>query len=86
VAVALEARGREIAEAVAQAAADGDWRAAVALWERVYGKPVERVEAVSLDVDLRTLSDAQLQDMRQRLLAGVPDVSRETLDPSIHAA
>lgn len=70
IAVALEERGREIAEAVAQAAVDGDWRAAQALWERVYGKPVERVEGVQLDVDLRTLTDAQLEAMRAQLLRG----------------
>src|SRR5262245_50156297 len=69
IAVKLEERGERIAEAVAVAAEKGDWRAAVALWERVYGRPVERVEAVSLDVDLRSLTDDQLAQVRARLQA-----------------
>jgi hypothetical protein len=40
-AVAAEEHGREILEVYVQAMRGGDWRAAQALMDRIYGKPVE---------------------------------------------
>jgi hypothetical protein len=44
-AVAVEQHGREIAEVYLQAMRKGDWRAAEALMNRIYGKPEAAVVA-----------------------------------------
>jgi hypothetical protein len=37
----VEENGRDLAESFLSAARNGDWRAAQALMDRIYGKPVE---------------------------------------------
>ena len=42
IAVAVEENGREIVEVYLEAVRKGDWRAAEALMNRIYGKPERR--------------------------------------------
>jgi hypothetical protein len=45
-AIAVEEHGRELAQSFVDAAKRGDWRAAEALMNRIYGKPEETVRQV----------------------------------------
>jgi len=42
----VEERGQELADSFLRAAKDGDWRAAEALMNRIYGKPTETAVTV----------------------------------------
>ena len=42
-AIAVEEHGRELAQSFVDAAKRGDWRAAEALMNRIYGRPEEKV-------------------------------------------
>jgi hypothetical protein len=43
----VEENGRDLAESFLSAARNGDWRAAQALMDRIYGKPVEATVTVA---------------------------------------
>jgi hypothetical protein len=43
----VEERGQELAESFLTAARNGDWRAAQALMDRIYGKPEQAIGAGS---------------------------------------
>jgi hypothetical protein len=71
-AVAVEEHGREIVEVYLQAMRKGDWRAAEALMNRIYGKPevalvahvpqnpmADVIRAMSLDEKLELLRSLQ---------------------------
>jgi hypothetical protein len=69
VAQALANHAEEIVGAFLQAGlVSGDWRALEALITRHYGKPQERLEvSQGEDVDLRQLSDEELEALKRRL-------------------
>lgn len=69
VAAAVANHADEIVEAfLAAGLKGGDWRALEALVTRHLGKPVERVEVETEGLDLRSLSDVELQALKRRLL------------------
>jgi hypothetical protein len=76
-AVAAEEHGREILEVYLRAMRGGDWRAAEALMNRIYGKPeqalitvappnpaVEMIRSLSLDEKLEMLRRLQGGELR----------------------
>lgn len=65
-AAVLERNGEELAGLIMAAARKGDWRAVAFLYERVYGKPVEKTE----DVTQRELGDMSAEE-RARLRAAL---------------
>lgn len=70
VAAAIEREADAIVQAFLDAGLKGgDWRALEALVTRHLGKPVERVEVETEGVDLRSLSDTELQALKRRLIA-----------------
>ena len=74
-AVALEEHGREIVEVYLQAMRNGDWRAADALMNRIYGKPEETVRQVETNPALPVLKSMSLDEkleLLHRLQAGEP--------------
>jgi hypothetical protein len=72
----LEEHGEEIANMILAAARGGDWRAAAFLYERVYGKPQERVEMTgTADKDLREMTPEQRAELRRRALARLSDAA-----------
>ena len=80
----MEERGQELAESFLNAARNGDWRAAQALMDRIYGKPEAAVVAhVSPNPALPVLKSMSLEEkleLLRRLQAGelraqaVPDI------------
>src|SRR4026207_572132 len=72
----VEENGRELAEAFLTAAKRGDWRAAEALMNRIYGKPEQAVVAhvaASPAVEvLRSMSLEEKLELLGRLRAGEP--------------
>jgi len=69
VAAAIERNADAIVQAFLDAGLkSGDWRALEALVTRHLGKPVERVEVETEGVDLRSLSDVELQALKRKLL------------------
>lgn len=68
---ALEEKGERIAEAAARLAENGDMRAAQFLFERVYGKPVERVQTEDV-TDLDALTAEQRTALRRELAEQFP--------------
>jgi hypothetical protein len=77
IAAATEARAGEIVSAYLEAGLGekGDWRALEALVTRVHGKPVERVEDVSGNVDVRQLTPEQRQALMARVLSDHPGLA-----------
>jgi hypothetical protein len=73
-AVAAEEHGREIVEVYLRAMRGGDWRAAEALMNRIYGKPeqalVARVPPNPAAEMIRSLSLDEKLEMLRRLQAG----------------
>jgi hypothetical protein len=70
----VEERGQELAESFLSAARRGDWRAADALMNRIYGKPEQAIVArvapsPAVDV-IRSLSLDEKLELLQRLRAG----------------
>jgi hypothetical protein len=72
-AVKVEEKAEEIVNAYLKAGLrEGEWRALDSLVNRVYGKPVERVENV--DTSKPELTMEELEDLRSRLLELYPDL------------
>ena len=72
-ALAAEEHGREIVEVYLQAMRGGDWRAAEALMNRIYGKPEETVRQVETNPALPVLKSMSLDEkleLLRRLQAG----------------
>ena len=73
-AVAAEEHGREIVGVYLKAIEGGDWRAAEALMNRIYGKPEEalvtRVDSNPVAEAVRKLSLEEKLELLQRLRAG----------------
>jgi hypothetical protein len=72
----VEENGRELAESFLSAARNGDWRAADALMNRIYGKPEAAVVArvppnPAIDV-IRAMSLEEKLELLQRLRTGGP--------------
>jgi hypothetical protein len=70
----VEERGQQLAESFLSAARRGDWRAADALMNRIYGKPEQAIVArvapsPAVDV-IRSLSLDEKLELLQRLRAG----------------
>lgn len=74
----LETHAPELVSAAVKAAKDGDWRAASWLYDRVHGKPVERVIS-SDDTDVKDLSPAERDALRARALASLGESERDEL-------
>lgn len=74
----LEENAAELVGAAVIAAKAGDWRAASWLYDRVHGKPVERVIS-SDDTDVKDLSPAERDALRARALASLGDADRDEL-------
>lgn len=74
----LETNAAELVGAAVRAAKDGDWRAASWLYDRVHGKPVERVIS-SDDTDVKDLSPAERDALRARALASLDAEQRDEL-------
>src|SRR6188474_2789154 len=70
----VEEQGRELAESFLSAARNGDWRAAEALMNRIYGKPeqalVARVPPNPARDVIRSMSLEQKLELLERLRAG----------------
>jgi hypothetical protein len=86
-AVAVEEHGREIAEVYLQAMRKGDWRAAQALMNRIYGKPeetVRRVDANPATAVLKSMSLEEKLELPRRLQAGelTAQAVPELVDPA----
>jgi hypothetical protein len=72
----VEERGQELAESFLNAAKNGDWRAADALMNRIYGKPEAALVAhvppnPAVDV-IRSMSLDEKLELLHRLRAGEP--------------
>ena len=63
----VEERGQELAESFLRAARNGDWRAADALMNRIYGKPEETVRQVETNPALPVLKSMTLEEKLQLL-------------------
>lgn len=71
----VERRSEDIVGALLRAGLDrGEWRALVALLERVYGRPTERVETSTADVDLDQLTPEQRAQLRAGLYEAFPQL------------
>jgi hypothetical protein len=69
----VEENGRELAESFLSAARRGDWRAADALMNRIYGKPdetVRQVDANPVTAVLRSMSLEEKLELLERLRRG----------------
>ena len=72
-AIAVEEHGRELAQSFVDAARRGDWRAAEALMNRIYGKPEEIVRQVEVNPATAVLKSMSLEEkleLLRRLLDG----------------
>jgi hypothetical protein len=71
---ALEANGQELIGAAVEAAKNGDWRALMALMDRVYGRPTEHLEQTIKTPrtieEIRAMTSAQRQALLYKLEAG----------------
>jgi hypothetical protein len=81
----VEQNGRELAESFLNAARNGDWRAAEALMNRIYGKPEAALvahvpENPAVEV-IRSLSLAEKLELLNRLQSGARAVP-EVVDPA----
>jgi hypothetical protein len=79
----VEEQGRELAESFLSAARNGDWRAAEALMNRIYGKPEQAVVAhvppnPAVEV-IRSLSLEEKLELLRRLQGGDPDKAMAVL-------
>lgn len=70
-AAVLERHGEELAGLIMAAARKGDWRAVAFLYERVYGKPVEKTEDVT-HRELSDLTQAERDELRAQLVDSFP--------------
>jgi hypothetical protein len=72
----VEENGRDLAESFLSAARNGDWRAAQALMDRIYGKPeqalVARVAPNPAHEVIRSLSLEEKLELRHSLRRGDP--------------
>jgi hypothetical protein len=59
--------GRELAQSFVDAARRGDWRAAEALMNRIYGKPEETVRQVEVNPATAVLKSMSLQEKLELL-------------------
>jgi hypothetical protein len=66
-AVAAEEHGRELAQSFVDAAKRGDWRAAEALMNRIYGKPEETVRQVEVNPATPVLKSMSLEEKLELL-------------------
>jgi hypothetical protein len=66
-AIAVEEHGREVAQSFVDAAKRGDWRAAEALMNRIYGKPEETVRQVEVNPATAVLKSMSLEEKLQLL-------------------
>jgi hypothetical protein len=81
----VEENGRELAESFLRAARNGDWRAADALMNRIYGRPEAAVVAhvppnPAIDV-IRAMTLAEKLELLQSLQSGARAVP-EVVDPA----
>lgn len=74
---ALERNGRALADGIVAAAERGDWRAAAFLYERVYGKPAERLtlETPVDPLQVATMSAEERAALQARILEDHPELS-----------
>jgi hypothetical protein len=63
----VEERGQELAESFLNAARNGDWRAAQALMDRIYGKPEETVRQVEVNPATAVLKSMSLEEKLELL-------------------
>lgn len=77
IALELERHARDIVGAAVKAAREGDWRAGAWLFERVYGKPKERVEVATPGsiADVQAMSSEERKALRARLIADHPELA-----------
>jgi hypothetical protein len=79
----VEERGQELAESFLSAARNGDWRAADALMNRIYGKPeaalVAHVPANPVTDVIRSLSLEEKLELLRRLRDGELDEATPAL-------
>jgi hypothetical protein len=66
-AIAVEEHGRELAQSFVDAAKRGDWRAAEALMNRIYGKPDETVGQVEVNPATAVLRSMSLEEKLELL-------------------
>jgi hypothetical protein len=66
-AIAVEEHGRELAQSFVDAAKRGDWRAAEALMNRIYGKPEETVRQVEVNPATAVLKSMSLDEKLELL-------------------
>jgi hypothetical protein len=66
-AIAVEEHGRELAQSFVDAAKRGDWRAAEALMNRIYGKPEETVRQVEVNPATAVLKSMSLEEKLELL-------------------
>lgn len=72
----LEEHGEELARLIVEAAQRGDWRAAAFLYERVHGKPVERVTQTQAQdpAGIAAMQPEERRAMLARLLEERPEL------------
>jgi hypothetical protein len=63
----VEERGQELAESFLNAARNGDWRAAQALMDRIYGKPEDTVRQVEVNPATAVLKSMSLDEKLELL-------------------
>jgi hypothetical protein len=63
----VEENGRDLAESFLKAAREGDWRAADALMNRIYGKPEETVRQVEVNPATAVLKSMSLDEKLELL-------------------
>jgi hypothetical protein len=63
----VEENGRDLAESFLKAAREGDWRAADALMNRIYGKPEETVRQVEVNPATAVLKSMSLEEKLELL-------------------
>jgi len=63
----VEENGRDLAESFLKAAREGDWRAADALMNRIYGEPEETVRQVEVNPATAVLKSMSLEEKLELL-------------------
>ena len=63
----VEENGRDLAESFLKAAREGDWRAADAVMNRIYGEPEETVRQVEVNPATAVLKSMSLEEKLELL-------------------
>lgn len=71
----LEKNGEMLAKALVAAVERGDWRAAQFMYERVYGKPTERVET-DTRVSVDDMTAKQREALRAEIVTAYPELAK----------